>query len=499
MAMQKLHPDDTASLYEAVARYAKYGCDAERPLHPSRNAEQLRAAFAVDLSKSGRPPLDVIHDLIAAAEPGLVGSTREGFLAWVIGGSHPAGIAADWLTALWGQNAGIYQASPAAAVAEEAVERWLLDLLGLPASASIGLVTGATMAGFVCLAAARNEVLRRVGYDLPQHGLARAPKTTVFLGAEAHSTIFAALRYLGFGEANFRRIPADRNGRLDTARLESAMKGADGPAIVIAQAGHINTGAFDSLSEIADIAHRHGAWLHIDGAFGLWARTVPELSHLVHGAELADSWSVDGHKWLQVPYDCGFAIVADRDAHRRAMDITAGYLPSESTDGRNPNHFGPELSRRARGFAVWAVLQTLGRDGITNMVRAHCSTARDLASELSALPEARIEHDVVLNQVTASFGLAEDDQTGRDRLTQRVCDELNATNRYFLKTADWRNHTVLRFSLSGAQLDSQSVKDLVREIKTAIDRCRAVHVSDGRSKRSFSDTWPLPLPAHVAF
>ncbi|MFP4005003.1 MAG: pyridoxal phosphate-dependent decarboxylase family protein, partial [Alphaproteobacteria bacterium] len=368
--------------------------DAERSPHPSAGLAELRAAFGGELPETGRPATEVIEHLIRAAEPGLVGNATPNFYAWVMGASHPAGVAADWLTSAWGQNAAIYQCSPAAAVAEEAAAAWLLDLLDLPRESSVGFSTGATMAGFIGLCAGRSEVLRRAGWDLERDGFQGAPLIRVFVSEEAHSTVFAALRYLGLGRANLVMVAADGEGRLRTGDLEARLGEHEGPKIIIGQAGHINSGTFDDFETLADLAQSHDAWLHVDGAFGLWARAVPHLSALCRGVERADSWITDGHKWLQVPYDSGFAIVKDAAAHRRAMDITASYLTHDPDDGRNPTHFGPELSRRARGFAVWAVLQALGRKGVEELVSRHCACAAHIAERLSA--EDGIE---VLNEV----------------------------------------------------------------------------------------------------
>ena len=343
------------SVAPAMARAAEYGLiwrNQMRPLDATASAEELRASFGGRVPENGMNETDVIADLISAAEPGLVGNTRPGFHAWVMGGSSPVGVAADWLTSVWGQNAGIYQCSPAAATAEEVAAGWLLDILDLPREASVGFVTGATMAGFVCLAAARGEVLARAGHDFDADGLYGCPKITVFVSEDTHISNLTALRYLGFGTRQIAKVPCDDQGRMRPGALSDMMRCADGPKIVVATAGHINSGAFDAFDHIADIAKVFGAWLHVDCAFGLWARAVPELKALTQGLDRADSWSTDGHKWLQVPYDSGFAIVRHADAHRRAMDISASYLSEAPGDGRNPTHFGPELSRRARGFAV---------------------------------------------------------------------------------------------------------------------------------------------------
>jgi glutamate/tyrosine decarboxylase-like PLP-dependent enzyme len=389
-----------------------------------------------------------------------------------MGSSHPAGVAADWLTSAWGQNAAIYHTSPAAAVAEEVSAKWLLDLLDLPPAAAVGFTSGATMASFISLAAARGEVLRRVGFDIARDGLQGAPPIKVFISAESHVSNFAALRYLGFGEANLVRIPADCQGVMDVAALADALgSGIDGTAgsakIVICQAGHINSGAFDRFEPIADLAGNAGAWLHIDGAFGLWARAAPELQALAAGAERADSWAVDGHKWLQLPYENGFAIVRDPVALRRSMDISASYLTETANDGRNPTHFGPELSRRARGFAVWTMLQTLGRQGVADMIGGHCQAAKRLADRLAHAPGVRIENDVLLNQLALTFGSDGDDDIRRDRATQAVCDRLNDTGRYFLRTATWNARTILRISVIGAGVSFTAMDGLADEIRGA--------------------------------
>lgn len=456
------------SLLATIATYAQDYRQSPQKLHPATSLEALRERLVIDLPEKTRDPKNVLAELIAGAEPGLVGSSQPGFLAWVIGAAHEAGIGADWLTTTWDQNAGIYQTSPAAAVAEEAVARWLLDILNLPRTASMGITTGATMATFTCLAAARDAVLRRAGCDLSQIGLQGAPEVRIFISTEAHASNFSALRYLGFGEANYCRIQTDVNGTMDVAALEVAIAKTAGPAIILAQAGHIHSGAFDRFADIVRIARTHQAWLHVDGAFGLWARVLPECATLTEGLEQADSWSVDGHKWLQIPYDCGFALVADPEAHRRAMEISASYLPHADDDGRNPTHFGPELARRARGFPVWAVMQSLGRQGIVDMVRAHRTCARHLADRLSKLPDVRIEHEVTLNQVSVSFGAADDDTTTRNARTAEICANLNASGEYFVQTAEWHDHLILRFSFCGAMTQISDVDALADTIAKAL-------------------------------
>ncbi len=465
--------DSVARALERAATYGRRFRDAHRPLHPSADARELRRLFDIGLPETGRDALVVLEDLIAATEPGLVGNTDPRFFAWVMGSSHPAGVAADWLTSIWGQNAGIFQTAPAAAIAEEVTAKWLLELLELPRESSVGFTTGATMAAFICLAAARGEVLRRAGHDFDAEGLQGAPALAVLISADAHASNFAALRYLGFGARNLTRLPTDGQGVLDMHGLRGALAGRKGPTIVICQAGQINSGAFDRFDAIADLAAAHGAWMHVDGAFGLWARAVPELRQLASGVERADSWAVDGHKWLQIPYDSGFAIVRSADAHRRAMDISASYLTEGPGDGRNPTHFNPELSRRARGFAAWMMIQVLGRQGIAEIVRRHCTCAALIADRCRAVDGIEVLNDVCLNQVVLSFGGSEDGR-GADALTEQMADALNARGRFFLRTAEWKGRHVLRISVIANGTDRAIAEELAEEIEKTWQTIRPI-------------------------
>jgi len=463
---EKDRDDQAARALERAATYGRRFRDTRRPLHPTADARELRRRFDIGLPDAGRDALAVLEDLIAASEPGLVGNTDPRFFAWVMGSSHPAGVAADWLTSIWGQNAGIFQTAPAAAIAEEVTGKWLLDLLDLPRESSVGFTTGATMAAFICLAAARGEVLRRAGHDFDAEGLQGAPDLAVLISADAHASNFAALRYLGFGARNLVQLPTDGQGVLDAHALGVALAARRGPTIVVCQAGQINSGAFDRFDAIADLAADHGAWMHVDGAFGLWARAVPELKALASGVERADSWAVDGHKWLQIPYDSGFAIVRDADAHRRAMDISASYLSESPGDGRNPTHYNPELSRRARGFAAWMMIQVLGRQGIAGLVRGHCACAALIAERCRAVDGIEVLNEVRLNQVVLSFRGKEDDR-GADSLAQRMADALNATGRFFLRTAEWKGRQVLRISVIANGTDRAIAEELADAIGTA--------------------------------
>ena len=443
-------PDDEAcSALDAAHRHALAfdRTRATRPPAAQAGFAALLEAFGGPTPETGMPAAEAIEQLAAAAGPGLLGTAGPRFFGWVAGGSHPAGVAADWLTSVWGQNAACYEGAPAAAVAEQVAAQWLIDLLGLPPECSVGITTGATMSHFVCLAAARGALLRRVGWDVEADGLFGAPPIAVFIGDDAHASVFAALRYLGFGERRLVRIATDGAGRMRIDALCAALAHCSGPHIVIAQAGHIMTGAFDLFAEIAALTHARGGWLHVDGAFGLWARACPARAALAQGVECADSWATDAHKWLQAPYECGCAFVRDADAHRRAMSIGAGYLPpAEDGAARDPVHYAPELSRRARGFVLWALLRTFGRQGIATMIERHCTLARRLACRLAEEPGVVVLNDVELNQLVVRFGAHVAPALG-DRLTDATIERIQQAGVCFVRGAQWRERSVMRVSV----------------------------------------------------
>ena len=465
-----LHPLETAPVHRRLFQCAfEHACSFrdridDRPPWPAIAAADLQARFDGPTPEVAEDPVGVINALNAAAEPGLTGSAGSRFFGWVIGASHPVGVAADMLTAAWGQNAGAYAGSPAAAMAEKVAARWLLDILRLPPDCSVGFVTGATMATFTCLAAARTAVLASVGWDVEIEGLWSAPRVRVFVGEDAHVTVFAALRYLGFG-AHAVRVPTDAEGRMDARVLAAALAEGTGPAIVIAQAGQMNTGAFDPMPAIVQACRRHGAWLHVDGAFGLWARAVPEMSEITAGLENADSWSIDGHKWLQLPYDSGFAVVRDSHVHRRAMSITASYLPAVDGAEYDPGQFVPELSRRARGFAAWAQLRALGRQGVADMVRRHCALTRRLAARLHAASGVHVLNTVQLNQLIVSFGDGTLEE--RNTLTRATLARLRADNMCLAGGADWHGAWVMRMSVISGSLTEADVDRLAAAVLSA--------------------------------
>jgi glutamate/tyrosine decarboxylase-like PLP-dependent enzyme len=382
----------------------------------------------------------VLEHLARAAEPGIVGSTGPRYFGFVIGGSLTVTTAADWLTSIWDQNAGIYATSPAASVAEEIAAQWLLDFLRLPRTSSVGFVTGGGTANFTCIAAARNHVLRRAGWDVEADGLQGAPRINVVLGEEAHVTIFTALRMAGLGSANAIRVRCDEQGRMIASELRKAVKPLRGPLLVCAQAGNVNTGSFDPFAEIIEAVHARGGWVHIDGAFGLWARISPSLSPLTEGAEHADSWAVDGHKWLNVPYDCGFAITAHPEAHMAAMGSSAAYIVA-GKDQRDNFSFVPEFSRRARGFTVYAALKHLGRSGMCELVERCCARARQMAELLRRDSNVTILNDVVLNQVLVRFRQSDD-------FTRDVITRVQQDGTCWLGGTTWHGMAAMRISIS---------------------------------------------------
>ncbi len=455
---------DYEKLFAEIAAYAarRRAEDSSRYHAPSASYAQQVGGFQLDLSQAAEPD-QVIRELMELAEPGLAAITAPRFFGWVMGGSNPTGVAADWLTSIWGQNAGNHIATPAAAAAETASAAALLELLDLPREASVGFVTGATMASFTCLAAARGAVLRRAGWNIDADGMAGCPPISIVVGEEAHSTIFAGLKYLGFGERNFVKVAVNREGAMEMDAFVAAMRTVQGPAIVIGQAGHINSGAFDPFVDIAQIARERGAWLHVDGAFGLWANATQTHRLQCEGLDLADSWSVDGHKWLQTPYDCAYAIVRDRESHLRAMQIAASYLPTAAGADRVPADYVPELSRRARGFATWAMIRLLGRQGIADMVSRHCALAQRFAEALGAEPGVEIMNDVVLNQVAVHFGA--------DAQTAAVVARVQAGGECFVAGASWRGKAIMRISVTN---ENTTEADVDRSVAAMLEAWRAV-------------------------
>jgi glutamate/tyrosine decarboxylase-like PLP-dependent enzyme len=432
----------------------------ERRVYPAAGVEELRAALGGRLPDGPTDPVEVIEQLATAAEPGLVGTASGRYFGFVIGGGVPAAVAADWLTSAWDQNAGLYAGGPSASVVEEVAGEWLRDLLGLPAGVSYAFVTGCQTAHVTALAAARWRVLHDAGWDVSRDGLFGAPPVRVLAGAKRHVTLDRALRLLGFGTASVVEVDADDQGRMRVASLEEALGAGGGPTIVCAQAGEVNTGAFDPLAEIAALSRAHGAWLHVDGAFGLWAAASPALRHLVAGAELADSWATDAHKWLNVPYDSGLAFTADPEAHRAAMTVQAAYLVQAAPGAeRDQVDWTPEFSRRARGFAVYAALRSLGRAGVAQLVERSCEHARAFAAGLAEVDGVEILNDVVLNQVLVRF---RDDAT-----TAAVVERVRDDGTCLMTGTVWNGRAAMRISVSNWQTSAGDVERSLDAIRRA--------------------------------
>ena len=458
---------DTEGLYsKAMAHAVAYRETVSiNPQLPSSSYHSMLEKLAGPLPEEGMDATAMLDGLAEFAGPGLMPMVGPRFFGWVIGGSHPAGVAADWLVAAWGQNTGYHSSSPATAAIEEIAERWLVEILDLPPGSSVGFSTGATVANGVCLAAARTGVLLKAGWDPDADGLFGAPPVEVLIGADAHSSLFSSLQLIGFGYKRLTKIDTDTEGRMLPEALERALRSKNGPKIVIAQAGQINTGAFDPFSDIIPIAKAAGAWVHVDGAFGLWARATPTYRHLTEGIEAADSWVTDGHKWLQVPYDCGFAIVKDRAIHQRAMTQWSSYLPTIAQGDRVPSAFVPELSRRARGVPVYALLKTLGRRGVIELVERHCALAKQFAKLLKAEPGIKVLNDVVINQVIVNFGTG--DQAARRAATEAVIAQVQKDGICFAAGAEWHGDWVMRLSITSGATTAHDIEIAAAAIVSA--------------------------------
>jgi glutamate/tyrosine decarboxylase-like PLP-dependent enzyme len=456
-----------AKLFSMAAQHAAEfrAATGDMPQRPLCGYAEMAEVFDEPLPRKPGEPEAIIAELTAKAARGLQMITGPRFFAWVMGSSHPVSAAADMLASGLGQNTGNHHAAPAASAAETVAAKWLLELLDLPAESSVGFVTGATMANFVCLAAARGDVLRRAGWDAEAQGLFGAPTITVLIGDDAHTSNFSALQFLGLGHDRVVRIPTTAQGvMLRDACLDRLMH-IEGPKILLLQAGQLNTGAFDQFEAIIPKAHEAGAWVHVDGAFGLWARACPSRKALTAGVELADSWATDGHKWLQAAYDNGFAIVRHEAAHRRAMAINASYLKAAGDNERNPADYVPELSRRARGFPVWAAIKALGSRGIADMVERHCALAQLFAELLEREPGISVLNNVVLNQAIISFG--------SDDLTMRTITEIQRDGTCFLGGGRWRGEQIMRLSVIGFDTSEKDIRISADAVIRAFKRVKA--------------------------
>jgi glutamate/tyrosine decarboxylase-like PLP-dependent enzyme len=439
----------------------------ERPVWPQTTLSALRETLAVPLPERPVDASTVVDALARGAEPGLVTTTGPRYFGFVTGGALPATIATEWLTTAWDQNAGLYVMSPSASVVEEAAGRWLVDLLGLRPGCSIGFVTGCHMANFTGLAAARHDLLRRLGWDVEADGLQAAPPLRVIVGDEVHVSTVGSLRLLGFGSRQLVRIGVDDQGRMKPERLAAALEAADGPTIVCAQAGNVNSGAFDPLDQIADLAAAHGAWLHVDGAFGMWAAASEGLRHHVRGIDRADSCATDAHKWLNVPYDSGLVFTAHPAAHRAAMSMSAAYLTRSPEEPREPMDWTPESSRRARGFSVYAAIASLGRSGVADLVDRCCRLARRFADRLRQEPTIQILNEVVLNQVLVRVVPPAGDA---DAATQEALRLVQEERVCWLGGSRWHGMDAMRISVSNWSTTEEdidrSADSIIRAVRT---------------------------------
>lgn len=461
----------------AALRHALAHVDGlrDRSVDATVGLDELRGRLDVPLQNSGVAPERVIEELVAAAEGGIVGSAGPRFFGFVIGGSLPAALAADWLTSAWDQNAGLYVIGPAASLVEEVAAGWLKSLFGLPSDASYAFVTGCQMAHVTCLAAARHRVLERVGWDVERDGLSRAPEVRILTSTEQHATVPRAARLLGMGTACIDALPCDEDGRLRADALEKALEKREGkPTIVVLQAGDLNRGAFDDFRALVPLAHTYGAWVHVDGAMGLWCTASPKYCRLLDGVGDADSWSTDGHKWLNVPYDCGYAFVRDVAAHYASQGVHSSYLV-QGAGARDEVDWTPEFSRRARGFATYAALRQLGRDGVAELVDRCCVLTRALIEGMGALPGAKALCEPLINQGMVRFfdqrpGASDADH---DRLTDAVMAGVRATGEAFFTGTTWHGVRAMRVSVSNWQTSVEDVKPVVDCVARVLEGERA--------------------------
>lgn len=423
-----------------------------RSVAPTPEAVAGLAALDEPVPEGPTDAESVLYTLDQIGSPATMGMAGPRFFGFVIGGSLPAALAANWLAGAWDQNPGLFVASPIAVTLEEISLRWLLDILKLPAGSGGAFVTGATIANFTALAAARHKVLELAGWDVEADGLFGAPHIKVVVGDEAHPSLFKALGMLGLGRSRVVRVPVDSQGRMRPADMPRL----DGASIVCLQAGNVNSGAFDPAAEICARAHASGAWVHVDGAFGLWAAGSPKYVHLVDGVADADSWATDAHKWLNVPYDSGLAIVRDEAALKGAMSMTAAYLPQGSH--REPSQYTPELSRRARGVEIWAALKSLGRAGLADLIERNCRFASRFAD---ALRQSGFEilNDVVLNQVVVSFGDA--------ARNQQVIERVQRDGTCWCGPTEWQGRSAMRISISSWATRDEDVEKSIAAIRRA--------------------------------
>ncbi len=460
----------TAALQRAFEQVEAFidGLD-RRPVGATASPDELRARLASALPERGLEPVDVIDELVAATREGLHGSTSGRFFAWVIGGTLDAALAADWLTACWNQNAALSACSPAAAAVEEVAGKWLKELLDLPREASFAFTTGCQLAHFTCLAAARDAVLQRTGWEVNRDGLSGAPAVRIIASDQRHASVDRAIRFLGFGDRSIRTAATGDSGQMETDGFRRLLEEESSPTIVVLNAADLNVAAFDDFPVLIPMARAAGAWVHVDGAFGLMARASCSRKPLTEGVELADSWATDTHKWLNVPFDCGFAVVRDRAAHQRSMSVGASYI-SHDCRSRDQLDWNPEWSRRARGFAVYAALRELGRAGMEAMIDRCCENARGLVQGMGLLPGCKVVCEPRLNQGLVRFpdparGASE---TDHDRRTDQVIALINATGEAFFSGTTWKGKRAMRVSVVNWRTSEEDVRRSIAAVASVL-------------------------------
>lgn len=469
--MQKLDPTLQKSLNIAVSHAISHLENLDdTSVAATADVGTLRTQLTKRLTDHGVSPDIVVEELARDVQGGLLGSAGGRFFGWVIGGVLPAALAADWMTSAWQQNAALYACSPAAAVVEEVVGEWLKDLLRLPRQASFALVTGCQMAHVTCLAAARHALLAKRGWDVESQGLFGAPPIRILTSSERHGSFERAVRLLGFGTSQIELLPIDNEGRLLPAALEEKLsQNPSAPTLVLLQAGDINIGAYDSFAEVIPIAKKYGAWVHVDGAFGLWVAASDRLRHLVKDVDAADSWATDGHKWLNVPFDCGFAFVADADSHRASLASKAAYI-THADDARDQMDWNPEWSRRSRCFASYAAIRQLGRSGISELVERCCNHAHRLVTQIGKLPGAEIVWEPTINQGLVRFldnspSATEEDH---DQRTEAVIAKILKTGEAFFGGTTWCGRRAMRVSVCNWRTSDADVDRVVKAVASCL-------------------------------
>lgn len=437
------------------------------PVQSRMNEAQLRAAFEAALPISGKPAIEVVDFIAKNAKDGLLGSAGGRFFAWVIGGGIESALAADWLVSTWDQNAALYACSPASAIIEEIAGKWLLELFDLPRDASFAFTTGCQMAHMTSLAAARHAVLADVGWDVAEDGIIGAPPITVFTSGNRHGSIIRALRYLGLGSKCISPVETDELGRMLPSAFEKELATHEGPAITVLNVADLNVGACDNYNELIPMAKSVGSWVHTDGAFGMFARASKVKKHLVEGLELADSWSTDGHKWLNVPFDCGIAMIRDQEAHRAAMTLSASYI-DPATTARDQIDWNPEWSRRARGIPVYAALSEMGRDGVEDMVDRCCDFCLAIVEGIGALEGAKVLASPTLNQGLVCFYREGKSDRENDQFTDQIIEAINQTGEAFFSGTTWKGRRAMRVSVVNWRTNTDDVNRAIAAAKKVL-------------------------------